>query len=139
VPCTPRTQSCESSWGGAEGDRAVNAAVLAAAAGVPATDLSGRTPLPEYLALLSGAAAVATVDTSASHLAAAVETPVVVLFGAGDPRIWAPAGQGHTVLHGINDECYGCKRAACFRPQRYCMEAIAADEVASAVGAVLTR
>jgi ADP-heptose:LPS heptosyltransferase len=125
--------------GGAESDRATNAEVCAAAAGVPVLDLSGQTPLPTYLALLSGAAAVATVDTSASHLAAAVGTSVVVLFGAGDPRIWAPAGAGHSVLHGVNPDCYGCKRPACFQPRHYCMEAIAADEVASAVSAALVQ
>lgn len=124
--------------GGAESDRPVTAAVREAAGGVPLIDFTGKTPLPEYLALLSRAAAVATVDTSASHLAAAVGTPVVVLFGAGDPRIWAPAGDGHTVLHGRNDECYGCKRPACFRPRHYCMEAVSADEVVAAVSAALS-
>ncbi len=31
-------------------------------------------------------------DSGIAHLAAAVGTPVVVLFGPTDPRVWAPRG-----------------------------------------------
>lgn len=125
--------------GGAQSDRPVVQAIHATAMGVPLVDLAGQTPLPAYLGLLKAARAVLTVDTSASHLAAAVGTRVVVLFGAGDPRIWAPAGDGHAVVHGVNPDCYGCKRPACFRPQHYCMEAVGADEVAAAVSAAVSQ
>ena len=37
-------------------------------------------------------------DSGISHLAAAVGTPVVAIFRATDPRIWAPRGEHVTVL-----------------------------------------
>ena len=37
-------------------------------------------------------------DSGITHLAAAVETPVVALFGPTDPRIWAPRGPNVQVI-----------------------------------------
>lgn len=37
-------------------------------------------------------------DSGVSHLAAAVGTPVVALFGPSDPNIWAPRGEHVTIL-----------------------------------------
>ena len=39
-------------------------------------------------------------DSGPSHLAAAVETPSVVLFGPTDPRVWAPRGSSVRVVQG---------------------------------------
>lgn len=50
--------------------------------------MSGRTSLPQYLALLAGARLVLTVDGSASHLAAAFDTPVLSVFGPTRPAHW---------------------------------------------------
>ena len=37
-------------------------------------------------------------DSGIAHLAAAVGTPVVAIFLASDPRVWAPRGAHVTVL-----------------------------------------
>jgi heptosyltransferase-3 len=37
-------------------------------------------------------------DSGITHLAAAVGTPVVALFGPSDPRVWAPRGPGVRVI-----------------------------------------
>jgi heptosyltransferase-2 len=39
-------------------------------------------------------------DSGVTHLAAAVGTPVVAIFGATDPAVWAPRGEKVTVLSG---------------------------------------
>ncbi len=121
--------------GGAAADRPHAEAVLGAAPG--ALDLSGRTSLLDYAAVLARAALLVSLDTGATHLAAAVGTRVVALFGPGDPRIWAPAGPGHAALQGSNPDCYGCKRPTCFRERHFCMEAIGADAVLGAARAAL--
>ena len=37
-------------------------------------------------------------DSGIAHLAAAVGTPVIAIFLASDPRVWAPRGLNVTVL-----------------------------------------
>jgi ADP-heptose:LPS heptosyltransferase len=57
----------------------------------PSLDLAGRTSIGSLAALFAGAALVVTNDTGASHLAAAVRAPSVVVFAPdGDPVRWAP-------------------------------------------------
>lgn len=41
-------------------------------------------------------------DSGITHLAAAVGTPVIALFGPSDPSIWAPRGKDVTVVHSLN-------------------------------------
>ena len=48
-------------------------------------------PLPHLAALLEKCALFLGHDSGISHLAAAVGTPCVLLFGPTDPSIWAPA------------------------------------------------
>lgn len=50
--------------------------------------LAGKTSLRAYMAVLSGADAVLTIDGSASHLAAAFGRRVLTLFGPTNPVHW---------------------------------------------------
>lgn len=59
--------------------------------------LAENLPLPQLAALLQGATFVGH-DSGISHIAAAVGARCVLLFGATDPAIWAPANQDVTVL-----------------------------------------
>ncbi len=66
-------------------------------------DLTGHTTLGSLAALVARARIVICNDTGISHLAAAVRTPSVVVFGdprvASDPRRWAPLdGSRHRAL-----------------------------------------
>lgn len=55
--------------------------------------------LAELAERLATARAYVGNDSGISHLAAAVGTPVVALFGPSDPRMWAPRGPWVRVLH----------------------------------------
>jgi heptosyltransferase-3 len=55
-------------------------------------------PLPELARLLRACALFIGHDSGISHLAAAVGTPSVLLFGPTDPAIWAPANPHVCVL-----------------------------------------
>ncbi|HKW98307.1 MAG TPA: glycosyltransferase family 9 protein [Bryobacteraceae bacterium] len=57
-------------------------------------------------------------DSGITHLAAAVGTPVVALFGPTDPRIWAPRGPHVTVIAGtaLQEIAVGDVLAAVLRP-----------------------
>jgi lipopolysaccharide heptosyltransferase II len=92
-------------------------------------DLTGRLSTPEYLALISLADAVISVDTFAGHSASALGRPLVVLFGPGDEGIWKPAGRGRIAIVAGDSPCRGCKRPECFQAKHYCMETITVDDV----------
>ena len=51
--------------------------------------LAGR-PLAEIKTLLQGASIFVGNDSGPAHMAAALQLPVVVLFGASDPQVWSP-------------------------------------------------
>jgi len=59
--------------------------------------------LKNFAALIEECSVFVTIDGGPMHIAAAVGTPVVGLFGKIDPRVWAPWGEGHTVLRKGND------------------------------------
>jgi lipopolysaccharide heptosyltransferase II len=56
----------------------------------PALDLAGQTDLGTFGALIARLDLLVSNDTGAAHMAAAVGTPSVVLFGPGRPEQWGP-------------------------------------------------
>jgi lipopolysaccharide heptosyltransferase III, putative len=56
----------------------------------PVTGLAGKTSFPELGALIDHADLFIGVDSAPGHIAAAVKTPVVSLFGATDHVFWRP-------------------------------------------------
>jgi heptosyltransferase-3 len=75
-----------------------------------AIDLSGKLSLAETACVLSAARIYIGPDTSVTHLAAALGTPVVALFGPTDPVKWGPWPAGHA--SGENTwRRYGSQRA----------------------------
>jgi ADP-heptose:LPS heptosyltransferase len=82
---------------GGPDDRAA-AATARAEAGSGVRDLVGATTLLQLAELARRARLVVSCDTGPMHLAAAVETPVVALFGPADPARTGPYGHGHRVV-----------------------------------------
>lgn len=56
----------------------------------PVTELAGKTTFPELGALIDHAELFIGVDSAPGHIAAAVKTPVICLFGATDHIFWRP-------------------------------------------------
>jgi ADP-heptose:LPS heptosyltransferase len=81
---------------GGPGDTELAAAACAAAP--DALDLVGATDLLELAELLRRARVVVSCDTGPMHLAAAVQTPVVALFGPASPSRTGPWGERHRVV-----------------------------------------
>ena len=53
-------------------------------------DLMGRTDLPQLAAVLREADLVIGADSGVMHIAAAVDTPQIAIFGPSNPKAWAP-------------------------------------------------
>jgi ADP-heptose:LPS heptosyltransferase len=74
-------------------------AVVADAWLPPESCLAGRTTFRELSALIGAAGRVACADTGIAHLATALGTPSVVLFGPTSPQLWGPPDEArHRVL-----------------------------------------
>lgn len=56
----------------------------------PVTEFAGKTTFSELGALISHAALFIGVDSAPMHIAAALETPIICLFGATDHQYWKP-------------------------------------------------
>lgn len=95
-----------------------------------AVNLGGATTLRELAWLYRLAALLVTTDSGPMHLAAAMGTPVVALFGPTDPARTGPYGEGHIVIRrGIY--CSPCFLKHC--DSLRCMKEITVGEVFSAV------
>jgi heptosyltransferase II len=77
---------------GAESDRNAVETVREFAR-VPVIDLCGQLSLPELAALCKQASLYIGNDSGTTHLASAVSTPVVAIFGPTNPHRYAPLGR----------------------------------------------
>lgn len=93
-------------------------------------NLGGETSLLELAGIYKKARMVISTDSGPMHLAAAVGTPVIALFGPTDPARTGPYGTGHEVVRaGIS--CGPCFLKKC--PTKKCMEEISPEQVFAAV------
>jgi lipopolysaccharide heptosyltransferase II len=121
---------------GGPGDLEAAARARAAARETPVRDLVGQTSLRQLVALARRARLFVGCDTGPMHLAAAVRTPVVALFGPADPARTGPYGPGHTLVR-VPPPCAPCNRKTCNQPRHACMEDITVEAVLDAVRARL--
>jgi ADP-heptose:LPS heptosyltransferase len=97
---------------GAESERDVVAAVCSRLR-VSAIDLCGQTSLGAFAGVIASFDLLVTNDTGASHLAAAMATPSVVLFGPAYPEHWAPLDRDrHRVVDAASTAGPGVDRNA---------------------------
>lgn len=94
-------------------------------------NFTGKTRLLQLAALLQRCSLLVTNDTGTMHVATAVGTPVVAIFGPTDPRATGPWGHGHAVVK-RQIACSPCLKRVCPTDHR-CMELITVDEVEEVV------
>ena len=121
---------------GSPPDRPLVDAVSARLHGLPVIDLCGRLDLATLAAVLGRLDLFVTGDTGPMHLAAAVGTPLVALFGPSDPRRYGPVGSPHEVLR-IDLPCSPCGMVRlppvrCRNRVPECLDGIGVDEVVAA-------
>jgi ADP-heptose:LPS heptosyltransferase len=102
--------------------------------GVAVLDLTGKTDVLKLGGVLRNCSLLVSGDTGPMHMATAVGTPVVALFGAADPARTGPVGPVHRVIQAHGVACVPCRSRSCNnRSYLECMEAITVDMVFQAV------
>lgn len=102
-------------------------------------DLSGGTTVADVAALLKASKLFISNDSGPVHIACALGTPVVAIFGRSNrglsPRRWGPSNKGDRVLH-KDVGCFECLAHNCALGFR-CLQAITVDEVVKAAEELL--
>jgi heptosyltransferase-3 len=102
-------------------------------------DLTGQLSLKELGALIAQARLLIGVDSMPVHLASAVGTPVVVLFGPSGDVEWGPWGVPHRVVT-APFPCRPCGNKGCGDGGvSDCLTAIPSAQVLSAVVSLLAE
>ena len=97
--------------------------------------LSGKTSLETLVGLLAEASLIVTNDSGPMHIAAALGTPTVAVFGSTDAEITSPVGPNTSVVRHAVD-CSPCMLRECPIDHR-CMDAVTVAEVCSAAMALV--
>jgi len=94
--------------------------------------------LAELAAVLAHLQVLVTNDSGPMHIAAAVGTPCVALFGPTNPTRTAPAGEGHHVLY-THRWCSPCFKKHCPLLHQRCMRDLSVARVIDALMEALGR
>jgi len=86
--------------------------MLSRSCAVKVFNLAGKTTLAELAGVLKQSRLHIGVDSAAPHIAAAVGTPTVTLYGPSDWRYWAPPGECHRVVFS-DMACIPCNQKGC--------------------------
>jgi heptosyltransferase I len=123
---------------GAGFERELCQSVAGASAAAP-LNTAGQTSVPQTAALLRGARGLVSNDTGPMHLACAVGTPVVAIFGPTRESKWAPHGPRDVTLTHPDCDCRPCYHLS-YMPDcdhRRCLMEITVERVTGALAGIL--
>jgi ADP-heptose:LPS heptosyltransferase len=104
------------------------AAAICEGLGSAPRSLAGRLSLKQLAAVLGSADLMVTVDSGPMHIAGAVGTPVVALFGPTDPVRTGPVGPAQVLRRAL--PCSPCLSRGCrIAETRRCMRDLDTAEV----------
>lgn len=98
---------------------------------------AGRTGILELACLIKRCSVYITPDSAPLHIAAAMGTPFIALFGPTNPLRHAPPSDKGVILT-KNLKCSPCYSPNCMRAVK-CMKEITVDEVLAAIKNILNR
>jgi heptosyltransferase-2 len=95
-------------------------------------DLSGRTRLEDVVDLLASAQAAVSNDSGLMHVAAAVGTRLVAIYGSSSPRMTPPLSPAAQLLY-LGLDCSPCFQRNCPLGHLNCLRQIGVDQVFAAL------
>lgn len=119
---------------GSPNDAAVTAEIAAAAPG--AVDLAGKTKLEDAIDLIAAARVAVSNDSGLMHIAAAVGTPVVAVYGSTSPENTPPLADRRELLW-LGLSCSPCHQRDCPLGHHNCMKTLDVGTVAEAAEKLL--
>jgi lipopolysaccharide heptosyltransferase II len=123
---------------GGPGEKAM-AQEIVATGGRRVRDLTGTDLRNGILAMAAASVAISN-DSGLMHIAAALGTPTMGIFGPTSPYLWAPLnGLAATVQTKTQLACQPCQRTICTMNDHRCMRDISAAEVVAIVQRLFER
>jgi heptosyltransferase-2 len=99
-------------------------------------DLSGKTTLGEAMALIKCCELFITNDSGLMHVAAALNVPLIAIFGSTNPDTTGPWNPKSRIVR-ILTECSPCLKPDCPANHLNCMQQIDVDMVFQVVKEIL--
>jgi heptosyltransferase-2 len=99
-------------------------------------DLCGKTTLKEAIALINMCDLFITNDSGLMHVAAALDTPLLAIFGSTNPVTTGPKGSNSRIVR-VPVECSPCLKPQCPKGHLKCMNNIDVDMVFDVVKEIL--
>ncbi|MDL2269551.1 lipopolysaccharide heptosyltransferase II [Desulfosarcina sp. OttesenSCG-928-A07] len=102
----------------------------------PAIDLSGKTTLRDAMAVIDLCRLFVTNDSGLMHVAAALGTPQVAIFGSTNSTTTSPFSQNSRIVR-VPMACSPCMKPVCPLGHMDCMKAVSVDQVMAAAADLL--
>jgi heptosyltransferase-2 len=119
---------------GSNNDADVTAEIAALAPG--AVDLAGQTRLEDAIDLIAAARLAVSNDSGLMHVAAAVGTPIVAVYGSTSPQNTPPLAE-HRELVWLGLSCSPCHKKVCPLGHLNCLKTLEVTQVTAAVERLL--
>lgn len=115
-------------WIFGSGKEKLAADTIIAKAGSKGINLCGRTRLQDAVDLIAGVDCVVSNDSGLMHIAAAVDRPLVALYGSSSPLYTPPLSSKAEILY-LNLDCSPCFKRQCPLSHLNCLKQITVERV----------
>jgi heptosyltransferase-3 len=110
-------------------DERERASKIAKSCKITVHNLAGKTSLGDLAAFLNRCSVLIGIDSAPIHIAAAVGTPTITIFGPSSPVNWAPQGKHHFIVY-KDLPCVPCRQKGCYNSGvSRCLDELCVEEV----------